>query len=244
VAVAVLLVAGGTTALLLRRSPQVLPAPVTGTTTVEAAPRAVADTSGIPGVLAWDTGDYPGTGTGDAPDAPGVVGHQHVPGPVRYAVTPPVGGPHDEVWMNAGAYTAPVPSERAVHDLEHGAVWITYDPDLPQAQVDVLSAFVHRQSMIAESGDSLPAGQASRYVVLSPWRDGSLPSPVVITAWGHQLRLQRAGDPRLQRFVDTFRSSARWTPEHGSPVDGVPVRTGGRPDSAGPAQPNPPGAAG
>ena len=35
---------------------------------------------------------------------------------------------HDPVWLDCGAYDAPVRDENAVHDLEHGSVWITYDP--------------------------------------------------------------------------------------------------------------------
>ena len=90
-----------------------------------------------------------------APGTPssGTLGHDHVPGPVTYAVTPPVGGPHNAIWMNAGVYTKPVPSERAVHNLEHGAVWITYRPNLPADQVAQLVDFFKKQSMIDEPSD-------------------------------------------------------------------------------------------
>ena len=37
--------------------------------------------------------------------------------------------------MNCGIYDKPVPSERAVHNLEHGAIWITYQPSLPQSEM-------------------------------------------------------------------------------------------------------------
>ena len=74
------------------------------------------------------------------------LGHTHVPGPVQYPVTPPVGGDHNATWMNCGVYDKPVPSERAVHNLEHGAVWITYRPSLPQSQVDQLRAFAAKQT--------------------------------------------------------------------------------------------------
>ena len=72
---------------------------------------------------------------GDGKSHTGALQHQHVTGPVDYTITPPVGGPHNAVWMNAGVYTKPVPTERAVHNLEHGAVWITYDPDLAASKV-------------------------------------------------------------------------------------------------------------
>jgi hypothetical protein len=160
---------------------------------------------------------------------------------VVYAVIPPVGGPHAPIWMNAGVYTVPVPSERAVHDLEHGAVWITYDPTLSAADVATLTAFVARQSLIPESGTGQPAGQSNRYVVMSPWASSTLPSPIVISAWGYQLRVTSPTDARLQQFVDTFRASATYSPEQGSPVDGVPIGTGGRAASNGGTVANPPG---
>ena len=49
---------------------------------------------------------------------------------VAYDRTPPFGGPHDAVWAacTGTVYDRPIRSENAVHSLEHGAVWITYDP--------------------------------------------------------------------------------------------------------------------
>jgi hypothetical protein len=186
------------------------------------APRTTADTSGIPGVVAWDTTGWPGDGSSPA----GALQHDHVAGPVTYTELPPVGGPHNGTWLNAGIYDRPVPAERAVHDLEHGAVWITYDPGLPAAQVQALRAFVLQQSKLPEQTES--GTSTTRYLVMSPW-SGDLPSPVVISAWGHQLRLNNVDDARLQRFVDTFRRSRIYTPEFGEAVDGVPVGVGGRP---------------
>ncbi len=218
----------------------ILPSAPTGARTVQSAPRSVPDTSGIAGVLAWDTAGYPATGT----PSTGTLGHDHVSGPVTYAVLPPVGGPHDPVWMNAGTYTRAVPSERAVHDLEHGAVWITYTPSLPVDQVTRLRAFVDRQTLVDESAGTRVAGQKSRYVDLTPWAGADLPTPIVISAWGHQLRLTDPTDPRLQRFVDVFRNSRTFSPEYGSPVDGVPVHTGGQAAADGATVANPPGTTG
>jgi hypothetical protein len=163
---------------------------------------------------------------------------------VTYSVTPPVGGQHAPVWLNAGVYTVPVPSERAVHDMEHGAVWITYDPSLAAEKVATLTALVAKQSLIAETGDGMPDGQANRYIVMSPWSSIGLPAPIVISSWGYQLRLTDPADPRLQQFVDTFRHTPTYSPEFGPPVDGVPTGTGGVPASNGAAKPNPDGIVG
>ena len=228
----------GNDAAAKKTSSQIIPASVTGTTTTQAATRAVADDSGITGVLAWDTTGWPGDGTAHQ----GALEHSHVAGPVTYKILPPVGGPHNAIWMNAGVYTKPVPTERAVHNLEHGAVWITYDPNLPAADVKALTAFVTKQTMIDETEQNV-SNQANRYVDLSPWATNDLPSKIVISAWGHQLRVDSATDPRLQAFVTTFRNNRKYTPEFGSQVDGVPVVTGGRPALDGSRQPNPAGSA-
>jgi hypothetical protein len=201
---------------------QVLPSTPTGSTTVQTPPARVQNPTDIKGVLAWNTGNWPGPGTTGST----ALAHDHVQGPVKYAVTPPVGGPHNPTWMNAGVYTKPVPPERAVHNLEHGAVWVTYSPSLSNSQVNQLVALFQKQSMIPEAQDG---GRSSRYVDLSPWSSNDLPAPIVISSWGFQLRVPSASDPGLQRFIDTFRHSQKYTPEYGAPVDGIPVQIGGQP---------------
>jgi hypothetical protein len=213
-------------------SKQVLPTTPTGAaTTTQVKPPTVKNPTDIKGVVAYDTGDYPGPGTA----GPSALAHDHVDGPVHYAVTPPVGGQHNPVWMNAGVYTKPVPSERAVHNLEHGVVWITYRPGLPTADVDQLVALFKKQSMISEPGDG---GRSNRFMDLSPWAGDDLPAPIVISSWGYQLKVQSPTDPRLQQFIDTFRHSQKYSPEYGSAVDGIPVGTGGSPALNGSSQPN------
>jgi Protein of unknown function (DUF3105) len=215
----------------LDASQQVIPSTPTGATTTQVKPSRVKNPTGIKGVIAYNTGDYPGPGT-PGPDA---LSHDHVAGPVKYAVSPPVGGPHNPVWMNAGVYTQPVPPERAVHNLEHGVVWITYRPDLSSADVNRLVDLFKKQSMIAEPGDR---GRSNRFMDVSPWSGNDLPAPIVISSWGYQLRVQSPSDPRLQQFIDTFRHNQKYSPEFGAAVDGIPVQTGGAPALNGSSQPN------
>lgn len=195
---------------------QVIPAAPTGPTTIESPATRVTNATGIDGVMAYDTAGYPGT-TGSASEA---LPHTHVNGPVTYSVLPPIGGDHNGVWMNAGVYTQPVPNERAVHDLEHGAVWITYRPNLSATDVAALQQFVGKQSFINEGSNE------NRYVVMSPWASNDLPSPIVISSWGYQLYVASPSDARLQQFVDKFRHSATYSPEYGAPADGVPIHSG------------------
>lgn len=190
---------------------EVIPPGVSGTTTVQAAAHQVPDTSGIPGVVAYVTTGWPqASHNGPAAQA---LAHDHVPGPVTYSVTPPVGGQHNATWMNCGIYDKPVPNERAVHNLEHGAVWITYRPSLPPSEVSQLRAFAEKQPMVSST-----EGAASRYMDLTPYP--GLPSPIVISSWGFQLKVSSPADPRLQQFVDKFRTSPKYTPEYGGACAG------------------------
>jgi Protein of unknown function (DUF3105) len=121
----------------------------------------------------------------------GELKRDHSLGRVRYNVTPPVGGTHDPVWLNCGAYSAPVRDENAVHSLEHGAVWITYRP------ADVSAA---QQQQLLEA-----FGSHGR-VLISPYP--GQPAPVIATAWGVQLRLEAVDLHRLQAFVIAHHDSA------------------------------------
>ncbi|WP_432564583.1 DUF3105 domain-containing protein [Kineococcus sp. SYSU DK003] len=132
----------------------------------------------------------------------------HVTEPVTYEETPPMGGPHYSVWLNCGIYDAPVPNENAVHSMEHGAVWITYRPDLPVEQVEELKDAVSGQT----------------YTVLSPYE--GLPSPIVLSAWNNQLPVESADDPRIDAFLSKFVQGAQ-TPEPGALCsNGVGTPTG------------------
>ena len=140
-------------------------------------------------------------------DVPGVksfdnLSLQHNNGSINYEQIPPVGGEHNPVWQNAGFYEQQVIQEKAVHTLEHGAVWITYRADLPEDQKEELRRIV-------ESQDCLLA---------SPYP--SLSSSVVASAWGKQLRLKSVDDPKLQEFIVAYRKGPQ-TPESGAPCTGA-----------------------
>jgi len=121
----------------------------------------------------------------------------HVQGVVQYPQTPPAGGQHNERWQNCGIYDQPIINEHAVHSLEHGAVWITYQPELDAASVEKLRSLV----------------TGREYTLLSPYP--GLPSPIVATAWGLQLQLTDANDPRLPLFIRKYQQGPQ-TPEPGA----------------------------
>lgn len=110
----------------------------------------------------------------------------HVEGDVAYAQTPPTGGDHNAVWLNCGVYTEPVPNVNAVHSLEHGAVWVTYDP----ARVS--------DADVATLRSQLP----STYTILSPYE--GIESPIAVSAWNAQITVDSADDPRIGEFLAAY----------------------------------------
>ncbi len=116
---------------------------------------------------------------------------------------PPAGGIHASIWQNCGIYTEPISAANAAHSMEHGAVWVTYQPDLDQDEVELLQDLVRDE----------------RFVLLSPFP--GLQSPVVLTAWGIQLEIDSADDSRIPEFIDRYQQGPQ-TPELGaSCVNGV-----------------------
>ena len=130
-----------------------------------------------------------------------------VEGDADYGQIPPAGGEHSPVLQNEGFYEEPVRDENAVHTMEHGAVWITYAPDLPQGQKDEIRRLVEGQTCM----------------LASPHPD--LPAPVVASAWGKQLAIEGADDPALGQFVRAYRLGPQ-TPEPGAVCTGGTSATG------------------
>ncbi len=129
-------------------------------------------------------------GTGDSSGIEGVETFSntgnHVQETVEYEQTPPAGGNHNPAWLNCGVYTQPVPNEYAVHALEHGAVWVTYDPaQVSEADIDALES-------------KLP----DTYTVLSPYE--GMDTPIAVSAWNAQLKVDSADDERIEEFIKAY----------------------------------------
>ncbi|MGN5240894.1 MULTISPECIES: DUF3105 domain-containing protein [unclassified Rhodococcus (in: high G+C Gram-positive bacteria)] len=133
--------------------------------------------------------------------------HVQAPQRVAYDQSPPMGGPHDQYWATCTGtiYPEPIRSENAVHSLEHGAVWITYDPQ----QV---------------AGDEVPTLQAlvegQPYTLLSPYP--GLSSAISVQSWGHRLALDDSEDDRLDQFITALRRNPNTHPEAGATCSTTP----------------------
>jgi hypothetical protein len=136
-------------------------------------------------------------GTAEVP----VAAPAHVAGDIHEDGDVPAGGPHADIWQNCGFYGEEIASENAVHSLEHGAVWITYEPGLSEDQVNELKGFTGNLEKVLVSP---VAGQGS---------------PIIATAWANQLELADAGDARLAQFVNEFEGSFD-APEPGGRCNG------------------------
>ncbi|CAL9431587.1 DUF3105 domain-containing protein [Streptomyces sp. NPDC057838] len=129
----------------------------------------------------------------------GELARNHVTKAVKYATQPPVGGDHNQVWMNCNGdvYTKEINNTNAVHSLEHGAVWVTYNAAAKKADVDALAAKVKK----------------TPYTLMSPMDDQK--DPIMLSAWGHQRTVTGADDPNVDKFFEKFVQGEQ-TPEPGA----------------------------
>ena len=126
----------------------------------------------------------------------------HVETAVDYDHTPPAGGPHNPAWLNCGVYDQQQTDEYAVHSLEHGAIWIAYDPGFTTDEE------------IAALVDLAP----DTYTIIAPYN--GIGEAKAISAWGAQLRFTDVDDPAVQNFIDEFWRSAS-SPEPNAPCTGA-----------------------
>jgi hypothetical protein len=127
------------------------------------------------------------------------LGRNHVQQAVKYPMNPPVGGDHNQAWMTCDGtvYTKPIANENAVHSLEHGAVWVTYNDKAADADVKTLADKVSK----------------TPYTLMSP--DKTQTGTIMLSAWGHQLSVDKASDRRIEQFLTKYVQGSQ-TPEPGA----------------------------
>ncbi len=140
------------------------------------------------------------------------VSNNHKDGTIDYSaispyVIPPVGGVHNPYWYNCGIYNQPIPTENGVHDLEHGAVWITYQPNLDANALTTLQGIA----------------RSNQKILLSPYP--GIAAPIIASAWGgagktgYQIRINAGDWTTLQAFI-TKHAGASDAPEAGGACTG------------------------
>ncbi len=99
-----------------------------------------------------------------------------------YNSNPPTSGPHAQS-VPWGFYEEEILDENAVHNLEHGGIWITYK-DLDEASVDILRDIAKRNSLS---------------VVVSPRAAND--SKVALASWGRLETMDSVDVEAITRFI-------------------------------------------
>jgi hypothetical protein len=102
---------------------------------------------------------------------------------------PPAGGPHFPTPLRAGKYDDPVQDGNAIHSLEHGMVWITYNKDMISPK--------DLKTLEGIQSDN------SRDVLLSPRPENRIAIGVV--SWGRLLRLDAVDKKAIEDFIKVNR---------------------------------------
>lgn len=115
-----------------------------------------------------------------------------------YDLTPPVGGNHLSAWQTCtgSVYDGPIVDGNAVHSMEHGAVWLTYDPELvDQADIDTFTQVI----------------SARDYSLMSPYPGQGV--AVSLQSWGNRYQTEDPADPKIDEYLDSYILNERFNPE-------------------------------
>lgn len=143
---------------------------------------------------------------------PWVVQQTHVDGDEdtsndnpTYETTPPTGGNHLGAWQTCtgSVYAAAIVDGNAVHSLEHGAVWLTYDPALVDGDG------------IAQLSEKI---NGRDYTLMSPYPEQGV--EVSVQAWGVQYQTDDLNDPKIDEFLDYYIQNADNTAEANAACSG------------------------
>ena len=97
-----------------------------------------------------------------------VEGRTHVADGIKvdYKTNPPSSGNHYAQPTKWGVYENSLPDETLVHNLEHGGVWISYKPTIPESAKERLRQIVkkYNSKVILE-----PRGANDADIALSSW---------------------------------------------------------------------------
>ncbi len=118
--------------------------------------------------------------------------HSDAPRP-EYNSNPPTSGPHHGKTNERGVHEEEAPDELMVHNLEHGEVWISYQPDVSASVVEELKDITN----------------SYRKVVLTP-RAGN-DKDIALAAWGRLDTFDVNSDgtidrSRIESFIKRYRN--------------------------------------
>ena len=100
-----------------------------------------------------------------------------------FTTNPPTSGPHSAP-ARGGFFSGEVTDEQAIHNLEHGYVWLTYK-NIPSWQIDEIEALAKKY-----------AGQ-----VMASERPDNETNGVILVAWGKMLTLSKFDEKIAEAFI-------------------------------------------
>lgn len=116
--------------------------------------------------------------------------HVGVETEVNYNSNPPTSGKHLSQAENWGIYDKGVDDRAAVHSLEHGGIWISYQ-DITDEEKRILE----------EIGRKNPQS-----TIVSPRLKND--DKIVISSWGKMMRLKSADKALIQKYIDTYKNQS------------------------------------
>jgi len=122
---------------------------------------------------------------------------------------PPTTGPHFGQTLQYGSYTEPIDIARALHNLEHGAVYILYGNEVPNATVAQLQEFYADHA----TGTMLaPYARLGDQIALGAWVVPGLPEASNDRGSGVLAKCTRFDDPAFSAFFDAFQFNGPESP--------------------------------
>lgn len=134
----------------------------------------------------WKNENLPGVAFPDQGREHVAGAHQH-----EYNSNPPTSGWHHASPAEWGVYKEEIVDEAAVHNLEHGGIWISYKPGIPDDLRRKLEAFYETWG---------------RKIIITPRAKND--SDVALAAWTRLDTFSAAeySDERVERFIKAFRN--------------------------------------
>lgn len=112
--------------------------------------------------------------------------HQHT-----YNSNPPTSGWHYSQPADWGVYREELPDEVFIHNLEHGGVWISYKPEIPEETRAKLEKFYQTYG---------------RKIIVTPRAKND--TDIALAAWNRldKFSVAEYSDERVERFIKAFRN--------------------------------------
>jgi len=98
------------------------------------------------------------------------------------------------------AYSEELPDYNTIHNLEHGYIYITYQPDLPQEEIDKLTGVFFKPYD--------DTSFAPTKVIMAPRESNT--APIVFSSWNRSLSYESYDE---QLMVDYYKDNVSKSPE-------------------------------